>query len=229
MLRKTACAITLLTLAVVFLASPLTVAQIVTLDYTDRGGYHEFGGHLPSLQNYAVGDFRYIDGEADRRNFFVFDLSAVTQPIAAAKLALTVPAPGGFNSIYSTENYELHDVVTPLSTLLDGTGGVAAHTDLGSGLVYGSRVMTRFDIGTVVEIPLNASAIAALDAANGPIAIGGSITTLDADESWQTLFSGSSNPQNISQLRLTLVPEPSTLFLFGMAAISLLGYRKAKS
>jgi len=33
----------------------------------------------------------------------------------------------------------------------------------------------------------------------------------------------------VTQLRLTLVPEPSTLLLLGIGAISLVGYRKAKS
>ena len=39
--------------------------------------------------------------------------------------------------------------------------------------------MTAADNGSVVEITLNSSAIAALDAATGLIGIGGSLTTLD--------------------------------------------------
>ena len=100
------------------------------------------------------------------------------QPIASAKLALSVPATG-YISADPSENYELHDVTTSLGNLLNGTGGVAAHTDLGTGVVYGSRMMTAADSGNVVEIELNSSAIAALNAAIGLFGIGGSITTLD--------------------------------------------------
>jgi hypothetical protein len=100
------------------------------------------GNHQPETHNYFVGD-RFGVGR-DFRNFFVFDLAGVTQPIASAKLALFVPIlpEPGYESPDPSENYELHDVVTPFATLLDGTGGVAAHADLGSGVVYGSRTMT---------------------------------------------------------------------------------------
>jgi hypothetical protein len=219
-MRRTIKYLSILFTLLFFVLNCLAVsAQTVVIPHTDRGWYNEATGyHVPSNQNYLVGDNRGIGcGECfnDFRNFFVFDLAGVTQPIASAKLALSVPGPlpiPGYVSTDPTENYELHDVTTPIATLLDGTGGVAAHTDLGSGVVYGSRTMTAADMGSVVEITLNATAISALDAALGGLfAFGGSITTLDDLPNFEQTFAFSSTGE--TQLRLTLVPEPSSLLL----------------
>jgi hypothetical protein len=239
MRRNIVYTINLIILLVVFSGS-LASAQTVIIPHTDRGWYEETGFHSPSNANYIVGDGRgpgCLPCLQDYRNFFVFDLASVVTPIASAKLAVYVPnSPAqlgpGYISGDPSENYELHDVVTSISTLVDGTGGVAAHTDLGSGIVYGSRTMTSVDIGSMVEITLNSSAIAALDAATGLIGIGGSLTTLDALANNELVFTWSNTGNTATpntELRLTLVPEPSTLLLLGIGAISLLGYRKAKS
>ena len=202
-------------------------AQTVVIPFTDSGWYNQDGVHTPSNPNYLVGEFYDT-----YRNFFVFNLASVTQPIASAKLALSVPSQlegAGYYSSDPSEDYELYDVTTPITTLV-GFGGVAAYNDLGSGVVYGSRTMTSADIGTVVEITLNASAIAALDAATGLIALGGSITTLDDfPGNYEFAFGISANPTNIRELRLTLVPEPSTPLLLGIGAISLVGSRKRRA
>jgi hypothetical protein len=188
--------------------------------------------------NYVVGDNR---GEnplsfADHRNYFVFDLAGISQPIASAKLALFVPStatrPGpGYDSSDPSENYELHDVVTSLTSLIDGTAGVAAYTDLGSGVVYGSRSMTAADQESVIEINLNSAAISALDAATGLIAIGGSITTLDGLANNEFVFGWTDylpEVSDLSELRLTLVPEPSALTLLGIALLALCAGRRRK-
>jgi PEP-CTERM motif len=120
-------------------------------------------------------------------------------------------------------------VVTPIASLIDGTGGAAAHADLGSGVVYGSRTMTAADNGSVVEIALNPSAVAALNSSNGLFGIGGSITTLDALMNNEHTFAYTEADTNVAQLRLTLVPEPSTLALLGIGGIGVLGYRQRKS
>ena len=146
----------------------------------------------------------------------MFDLSSITQPIASAKLALSVLSSvggAGYNSVDPSENYELHDVTTSIATLLNGTGGVAAHTDLGSGVVYGNRTMTAADLSSVVEITLNAAAISALDGATGLIGIGGSLTTLDGLANNEFTFGSSGNATDTTELRITLVPEPSSALL----------------
>jgi hypothetical protein len=221
----------LVSLAVVLLNSSFASAQTVNINHTDRGHYNELGQHFTTNQNYFVGENRGFGCEvclADSRNFFVFDLSSVVTPIASAKLALFVPVQG-FDSNDGKEAYELHDVGTPIATLLDGTGGVAAHTDLGSGVVYGVRSMSAADMGSVVEITLSSSAIAAMNSNHGLFGIGGSIISLDELPNNEYTFAGTSLGTEVTQLRLTLVPEPSTLLLLGIGAISLLGRRKAKS
>ena len=55
------------------------------------------------------------------------------------------------------------------------------------------------------------------------------MTTLDdiANDEWT--FGGTTEfSLYVSELRLTLVPEPSTPILLGIGAISLLGYRRSK-
>jgi large repetitive protein len=215
-------------LLTLLLGSQLASAETLVIDRTDSGWYDSIGIHDPTNPNYIVGDDRPDGFDGDFHNFFVFDLSEVTQQIASAKLALSFPS-DGYDSPDASEDYELHDVVTPISSLSDGTGGVAAHTDLGSGVVYGSRTMTAADQGFVVEIPLNASAIAAMNSSHGLFAFGGSITTLDDLANRELAFGHSGNDQGTTELRFTLVPEPSTLFLPGIGAISLLGFRNSKS
>jgi hypothetical protein len=211
--------------------SPLLAAPPATVvPYTDRGWYSEVGLHFANHPNYLVGDGRgpvCTCANGDYRNFFVFDLSSVTQRIASATLALYVPNPRGFVSSDGSENYELYDVVTPIASLRDGSAGLAAHADLGDGVVYGNRLMTAGDLGNVIEISLNSSAIAALESAAGLFAFGGSITTLDGLPNDEYSFGYTNeNGSELTELRLTLVPEPATGLLCFAALLALIKNRK---
>jgi hypothetical protein len=218
----------------------LVSAEVWTIGELDRGWYSELGVHNPANENYGAGDFRggfcsSGDCSSDVRNFFVFDLSIIPKPIQQATLILhligTLPQPGYFSKDAS-ETYELHDVITPIANLMDGTGGLAAHTDLGSGVVYGSRVFTSADVfqgigATRIEIPLNALAVQALnEARGGPFALGGSITTLDDKPNPEYVFAYSFTAYGaFSFLDLSLVPEPSSLVLLGLGTVCLLSRR----
>jgi hypothetical protein len=218
MQRKIAFGIPFSILLFILVSGLVASAQTVAIVYTDRGWYSSDGFHDPSNTNYIAGDFTDPTGSHEHRNFFVFDLSSIAKPIASATLTLLDPL---YVSDDPSENYELHDVVTPIPSLIAGTGGLAAFNDLGSGVVYGSRTMTAADKGTVVNIPLNSSAIDAMNNATGPFAMGGSITTLDSITSDEFAF-GFSDILSVDfggALQLTLAPEPTSAALIAFAAM----------
>ena len=81
MRRHSACVNMLITLFVFMLDHQLASAETVLIDYEHRGWYEELGGR--TFINYSVGDVSpgCFEGCHDLHNFFVFDLSSVTQPI----------------------------------------------------------------------------------------------------------------------------------------------------
>ena len=103
------------------------VTSAQTLDQVDRGWYNDFGLHLVDNPNYIAGQAGDLF-----RNWFVFDLAEVTDTITSATLCLEMP-PSGYTSFDPTETYTVFDVSTPPETLIDGSGGVAAYDDLGTG------------------------------------------------------------------------------------------------
>jgi hypothetical protein len=203
------CESVLVALLAALLASSITVAQ-TTVNDTDHGWYNSAGQHFPNNVNYLVGDT--LSNGRDVRNFFVFDMSGVTRTVTSATLALTLPSITGYNSADASETYELHDFAGSIPTLVNGTGGVAAYAELGSGVSYGTRTIAPADSGTVVEITLNSSAVAALDAATGLIALGGSLTTLDATANNEYIFGNTHLVPTVTQLRLTLGHVPAGNF-----------------
>jgi hypothetical protein len=236
--RTICCVSTLFILLIGLLSSQSVFGQDIVINWTDRGWYNDLGTHDPNNDNYSVGDVRgrvcggSIYCSNDLHNFFVFNLSSVTKTIASAKLAL---AQGSYISDDPSETYEMHDVTTSITTLRAGSSGnatgIATWNDLGTGIVYGSFEFTPknpVDRGAVFEIPLNVSAIAAMNANHGLFAIGGRLTSLDDLTTSEQMFAqtGGVLGNSTTQLRITYVPEPSTLFLLAIGAISLFGRRK---
>jgi hypothetical protein len=93
------------------------------------------------------------------RSFFGFDLGGVTGTITAATITF------GSGAASLDPNLGLFAYTGSYSNLVNGTGGVAAFDDLGSGASYGTAVVsTSFIIFTVM---LDAVALADLNAAEG--------------------------------------------------------------
>jgi hypothetical protein len=191
-----------------FLTTSCVFAGTVVLTPTTAGTRIDSGS--PFFGSYSLGWFPGGDPINVSRNFFVFDLSGVVGPITSATLRLENPA-SGYVSSDATETFGVFDVTSPIATVITPFSDSAVYADLGTGTQYGSINVGTSANGTIVEIPLNALAVAFLNGASGEIALGGAITTLALGPSNELLFSGSSNSL-VRELVLETnpVPEPTT-------------------
>ena len=218
-------------------------AAPITLDASDTGWYNLTGIQQPRVDNYLVGDPTSDLASAEFRNFFVFDLSALSGTFSSALLRVWNPSlaaggdTDGFGSPDPTETYELHEVSTSVVSLLDRSGGTSVFDDLGDGAVFGSYTASLADNGTFVEILLNGAGLAALnDHVAGFFALGGAISTLNNDTTdSERLFAASGSIQGgvpPSRVSVVLTPvavsEPGALVLamMGLAVLAWMRMRK---
>lgn len=177
-----------------------------TLTVISSGNYQSDGSNPTDPP--VGGAFRdnYIAGRAFvvTRNYFVFDLAPVTESISAARLKIENPVTSfgsGYVSPDPTETFAVSDVTTPVVELQRrNTGRTDIYADLGSGAAYGQQVVSGADNGGFVEIALNATAVAALNAASGGVfALGGAVTTLRPASVLEHVFAYTSASQNGGQ------------------------------
>jgi hypothetical protein len=151
------------------------IESTVSLAAFDSGWYDSTGFHSSANDNYLVGFF----DPNEYRNFFVFDRSTIEGTILSATFSAFNPT-SGFSSLDASETYSLFDVTTPIAALrAGGSGQFATFADLGTGTVFGSRSISNANQGQSVDVTLNASALAALNATSGHYAIGGALTSID--------------------------------------------------
>jgi murein DD-endopeptidase MepM/ murein hydrolase activator NlpD len=177
-----------------------SLGQSTTLNATDTGWYDSTGFHDATNKNYWVSQ----SGGTQYRDYAVFNLSGVSQPITAATLNLFNPS-DGYNSPLSSDTYSLFDVSTPIATLQGShTGQVGIFNDLGTGNSYGSQPVTYVsdnEIGQIVSTTLNATGVSALNSSlGGPFAFGGALTSLQGNN--QNLFGDTGNTVFTRQLVL---------------------------
>ena len=195
-----------------YMLTALTPLDFLPFVADGAGWYDETGLHSASNPNYVAGILELISGPVEHRNYFAFGGIGSLAPgetISSATLNLTNPdcPTCGYISPNPTETYTLWDVATdPFTLVLDspsGPGGVAVYTDLGSGVSYGSRVMSAADNGTVVSIALNAAGLAY---------IFGNIET-------GIVFGGAMDTT-------APIPEPTTMLLLGSGLVGLAAWKR---
>jgi hypothetical protein len=209
--------------ALVCMAAFACAGAPVTLDAVDSGYYRANGLHTPSLENYLTGTFT----GTEYRSFFVFDLSSVTGTINSAALRLFNPDVSPFLKGYVSpdpaETLNFYDVTTPVSDITGNTAGVAGFDDLGSGVFYGSRIVSAADNGTVVEIMLNGAAVSALNSGAGLFALGGALSSISgpADQHVFGFSMAAFVPDHTREhvLDVTPIPEPATTALTTIGAL----------
>ncbi|MCE5268513.1 MAG: M36 family metallopeptidase [Planctomycetaceae bacterium] len=157
----------------------------VTLSAVDSGWWDITGSHTASNKNYIAG----LSGN-EHNDYFVFDLTSVTQVIGDAHLNILNPS---YASTDPTETYTMFDVSTSIANLeASGSGQTAIFADLGSGTSLAAQTVSSADNGKIVTVPVNSAGLIYLNSARGgQVALGGAITTI-VGTSKQCIFSGSS-------------------------------------
>lgn len=183
----------------------------VTLSAVDSGWYRPEGSHNADNDNYIAGK---VSAAGELRNFFVFDLSTIRGPIRNATLRILHPS-AGYNSVDAQETYTTFDVSTAIAELMaTNDTRTDIHADLGSGASYGSVQVFDPSNNLVVEVNLNSGGLAALNSAQGLVAIGGALTSLRGQDD-EYIFGGSDGA-SLRQLVLTLgSPLMISEFRFG--------------
>jgi hypothetical protein len=186
---------------VVGLAEP-SAPGVLLMNANDRGWYDSTGYHSSTNDDYFCGE----SGGLTYRNWFVFNVPPFAGVICGADLQINSYSNSPNTSPAGRQNYELREVTASIATLEAGGSGLTnIYSDLADGTVYGSRNFGPSDSGTTVTIPLNDAFRAAAVAANGQIALGGNITTLDPTPDNEYLFAGSvAHVASDAQLRLTI-------------------------
>jgi hypothetical protein len=140
--------------------------MMLTFNAIERGWFAESGAHSAALRNTSTG----IAGDLGRlRAFLMFNLSALEESITEATLHLELEA---YLSPGVQETLVVSGVVVPARAVAmtyrpGAAAGQAIFEALGSGVEYGRATVTPGDVGRVIEIPLNARAMADMQASAG--------------------------------------------------------------
>ena len=193
--------------------SGASYASTITLNALNSGWYYDSGVHNSNTQpNISAGVCVTCLYSGETRNFFLFDLSSISENIVSAELRITS---GNYVSNDPFEIFSLFDVTSDPSILpTNTTQNLSLFDDLGSGQEYGSYQVQQ-DSDTVISIMLNSIAIEDINNTNSLFAIGGAVTSLDNDLTrTQYLFGGTHLGEQTRELIITTVPVPGAFWLF---------------
>lgn len=204
----------------------------------------------PGFQNHAVGN-TFIGSTVipERRNFFLFDVSGISEPIISATLKIYVPIfppDGGFGYISPDPTEEYLVTSTPFTPDEIATTGIPTDVGLamwgsfGTGMPYGLTSASLGSMGKDLVIPLSSAALMTLNEARhglGKWAATGRLTTLEGHDPLtdQLLFSftdptGALAPETpFPRLEYTTVPEPATLLALSLGIFAITRKRRPRS
>ena len=142
--------------------------KMMTFNAIERGWFAESGAHSAKLRNTSVG---MAGNLGVLRAFLVFDLAALEASMSVGKATLHIELEA-FLSPDAQETFVASSVGVPAraATMTYRPGSVTGKTifeALGSGVEYGRATVTSNDVGRVIEIPLDAQALADMEASAG--------------------------------------------------------------
>lgn len=218
-------------------AAPASASTVISSTFSS--GIYADGTTTPGFFNYYIG-YSIPSTPIERRNYFIFDLSGVTIPVASAKFKLFLPGgpslPSGFISSEPTEDYRISGSPYPWTAYATAFGGGAStpllsgmFPTMGAGSPYGLTTISGDDSGTDIEIELSAAAIMDINASLGSMfLVTGRLSdihpAMPGMPPSELVFAYTDIPHPLiplPRLELTLVPAPGAcapLVAIGLAA-----------
>lgn len=176
-------------LSVIFLLQGM--CHGATIPAFDTGWYKDSGVHDPVNSNYLTGT--YIS--TGYHSFFAFNVPSlgVGDSFSGAILRIKTNIPFGTQLAgISQTNLNFNWFSGDSLSLLNGTGGIAAYTGLGTGLSLGSLGITNGQLPEYIEIYFGADSLSALTTAqSGQVIFGGSLDSATGYVFGGTSLSGS--------------------------------------
>ncbi len=172
----------------------------IVLEAVNRGWWNSLGDHSSVNDNTLTGYYSPGNVPTEYNSYFSFDLSSVSGLVVSATLLLELET---FYGSDSSETLSVWDVSTPAATLEATGDDTSIFDDLQNGNSYGSYTAVPSEDGSILTIPLDAQAIADINAALGSaFSVGVHIDSLAKIEYLEALRFSAYNEARVHELVL---------------------------